>query len=120
MIIETMEAQPAAYSCRKEMTFGNNIPEIELKARTSAFLSELTLGLKDRGCNLIGHIKGLVDAGNNGHLMFSITSFEDEVHFKGQLKEDVISAVLTVNIIVYGIEKRVVEAVFQKALDHAF
>jgi len=120
MILKAMEPQPAAFSCRMEIPFDSGIPGTELEAKISLFLSELTRGLRKQGCRLIGHIKGLMDAGKSGHLMFSITSFDETVNFKGEIKQDVIMATLTLNIIVYGIEKRDVDTLFRNAFDHAF
>ena len=81
-------------------------------------MTKLTTGLKDLGCRLIGHIKGILDGGSSGHLMFSVTSFDDDAHFKGVIKGEVKKAVLTINIIVYGIETSKIEALFNEAIDH--
>jgi len=115
--ITPMESHPAAFSCKRDIAFGREITEIELKHRMTGCLSALTNGLKGSGCRLIGHIKGLLDGGNSGHLMFSITSFDDDVHFKGGIKGGIRKAVLTINIIVYGIETSKIEILFNEAID---
>jgi len=120
MMIDSMAEHPAAFSCKRDMAFDREVAEVELTHMTTAFLSALTIGLKDLGCRLIGHIKGLLDGGDSGHLMFSITTFDDDVHFKGRINEEVRGVVLTINIIVYGIEKQKVGDLFEKSFHHAF
>jgi hypothetical protein len=155
MIITSMEIEPAAFSCQRQLFFKAPAGAPELKALIAAFLEDLKKGLHDRGCSLIGHIKGLIvvggtnaegtnaegtnaegtnaegtnaegtnaggtNAGGPGYLMFSITSFDDEAHYKGKIREKTRQAALTVNIIVYGIEKTAVAAVCQEASDQAF
>ena len=117
MTIRPMEAHPAAFSCKREIAFGREITESELEQGMTKCLTVLTTGLRDLGCRLIGHIKGLLDCGNSGHLMFSITSFDDDVHFKGGIKGGIRKAVLTINIIVYGIETSKIEILFNEAID---
>ena len=130
MIITRMEIEPAAFSCQRQLAFKAPAGAPELKALIAAFLEGLKRRLHDRGCSLIGHIKGLIAAGGTnaegtsaegpGYLMFSITSFDDEIHYKGKIGEETRQAALTVNIIVYGIEKAAVAAVCREALDQAF
>lgn len=69
---------------------------------------------------MIGHIKGLVDADEKGHLLFSITSFEEGARFKGEMAGGITEAVLTINVIVYGIEEEIVEKMLEEAFARQF
>ncbi|MBN2062025.1 MAG: hypothetical protein JW882_16570 [Deltaproteobacteria bacterium] len=91
-----------------------------MKTKTDMFLYELTEALRQNGCTLIGHIKGFVNAKDKGHLMFSITSFKEGPRFKGEITGTISSAILTVNIIVYGIGQKNIETIFKKAFDKHF
>jgi hypothetical protein len=120
MINNFNQVLPAAYAHRENLTFEKIISEIELKAKTDSFLSELTKSLKRSGCKLIGHIKGLINADDNGHLMFSITSFTEDAHFKGGMVGGITRAILTINIIVYGIDRKIIETDYQKTFNKHF
>lgn len=113
-------AHPAVFAHKAGLAFDGAMREIELKARIDAFLSELTAGLKRHGCALIGHIKGLVKAGEKGHLVFSVTSFGEGARFQGRLHGGISMALFTVNVIVYGVGLRAVETVFQESFHRHF
>lgn len=120
MIDNFNQVLPTAYAHRENLLFEKIISEIELKAKIDGFLSEFTDALKRNGCKLIGHIKGLINADDKGHLMFSITSFTEKAHFKGEMVGGITRAILTMNIIVYGIEQKIIETEYQKALNKHF
>jgi hypothetical protein len=69
---------------------------------------------------LVGHIKGMIDADEKGHLLFSITSFEEGARFKGEMVGRITEAVLTINVIMYGIEEESVEEVLKEAFNRHF
>lgn len=112
--------QPAAYACKEHLTFAEGIPANELKARTDDFFFELTGALKGAGCKLIGHVKGLIYAGDKGHFLFSVTAFEERAHVKGKMTDGIVRAEWTMNVIVYGIEKTIIEEVFQNIFNKHF
>ncbi len=120
MTVDGNQMQPTAYACKKDLSFEERIPVTELKHRTDGFLSDLTGALRHRGCKLIGHIKGLIHADDNGHLLFSITSFEDRASFKGNMLDGIVKATITVNVIVYGIDQADVEETFEKLFGNHF
>ena len=111
---------PTVYALKKNLAFNNIIPASELQSKISMFLSDLTEELKRGGYMLIGHIKGLIDADDKGHLMFSITSFQEKVHFKGNLLGKITRAVLTVNVIMYGIEQKIIKTMLQNVFNKHF
>ena len=100
------QMHPTIYAHKENLKFNDIIPAVELKERIVQFLSELTRDLEGNGCELIGHIKGLIDARDKGHLRFSITSFKEGTRFNGEMEDGIEAAILTINVIVYGIEQR--------------
>ena len=64
--------------CAQEVGLAFKVPLLadELYSRIDAFISALTSSLKDDGCTLIGHIKGILEVEGNENLFFSVTSFE--------------------------------------------
>jgi len=115
MIDNCNHIEPAVFADKEILTFRSPISTIELRARLNRFLGDLTKALKHNGCLLIGHIKGLVRTRDKGHLMFSVTSFGVDAHFKGTLTNGVKQAELTINVIVYGVDKNLIGDLFRKA-----
>jgi hypothetical protein len=120
MLADHDHAPPTACACRWCLSFDDAIPPSDLHSRTALLLSELTGGLEKHGGRLIGHIKGLIDADEKGHLLFSITSFEEGARFKGEMVGGITEAVLTINVIVYGIEEEIVEKMLEEAFARQF
>lgn len=96
--------QPAVYALRGQLISGAGWSEEEIRSAVDSFLIDLTVSLRRHGCRLIGHIKGILNAGENGHLFFSITSFEQRARFKGVLSGRGQKIDLTLNVIVYGVD----------------
>ncbi len=120
MIKNSMNVHPTAFSSKKTLTFNEQITDARIKKELNRFLSFLTRDLKQNGCKLIGHVKGLADGRDKGHLMFSITDFHGKATFKGELYHGVTRVELAINIIVYGIELLPVKLLFEKAYDKFF
>lgn len=106
---------PVVFAQKMGIDFDAAIYDAELRNRVERFLRYLTQTLINKGCELIGHIKGLITAGTDGYLMFSLTSHDEPVSFKGKLKTGIRRAEMTVNIIVYGVGPETVTAAFEKA-----
>ena len=120
MLADDDHAHPTACACKWQLTFDDAISANELNSRVALLLSELTSGLQEDGGRLIGHIKGLVEAEEKGHLLFSITSFEEAARFKGELVGEITEAALTINVIVYGVEEEIVETMLEEAFSRQF
>ena len=120
MLADDDHAHPTACACKWHLTFDGAIPAIDLNSRTALLLSELSGGLEQNGGRLVGHIKGMIDAGEKGHLAFSITSFEQGARFKGELVGRITEATLTINVIAYGIEEARIEEVLEEAFNRHF
>ena len=114
MLTDDDHGHPTACARKWHLTFDDAIPAIELTSRTALLVSEFGDRLEAAGVRLIGHIKGLIDAVQSGHLRFSITSFEEGARFKGELIGEITEAVLTINVIVYGIEPKFVEKLLEE------
>jgi hypothetical protein len=115
MIISDKYIHPTVFARKMSIIFNAAINDAELRFKADSFLKDLTQSLRNEGCELIGHIKGLFAAGVAGYLMFSITSHNEPVHFKGELNAEITRAVLTLNIIVYGVGHEIVKNTFKKA-----
>ena len=92
----------------------------ELQAKVSTTLSEITNSLDNLGCKLIGHIKALLKAGTCGYLFFSVTTFGQEPRKKGNLTGNIETADLTINVIVYEVNRETIEKVVAKAWTRQF
>lgn len=114
------EEHPAACSTQLTLEFGAPMQAAEIRKRLDALLSDLTGFLKDNGCWLVGHIKGLFDAGDSGQLFFSIISFTDGIQYKGELVSEVAEAKLSMNVIVYGVEEESIENKVQRLIKEQF
>ena len=113
------DPRPAACAQRGTIALRAACSEEELRAAVGAFLADLTRFLREEGCELIGHIKGMLEAGDKGHLFFSVTSFEEEVRFKGGLTGDLTKVDFSLNVIVYGVDgERISPAVLQGLQKH--
>jgi hypothetical protein len=110
------DPKPTAYALRVRLTLPRPLAEAGLRERVDAFLAELTPALRSRGCRLIGHIKGILDAEQKGHLFFSVTSFEQATRFKGVLEGEAEKMELTLNVIVYGVGSEEIEPLVRAGL----
>jgi hypothetical protein len=97
------DPQPTAYALQSTLSLPGPLSETDLRKGVDAFLAELTRSLREQGCRLIGHIKGILETGDKGHLFFSVTSFEQRTRFKGELTGIAEKMDLTLNVIVYGV-----------------
>lgn len=114
------EEHPTACSTQIVLDFDNQIQAAEIQKSLDLFLTDLTSFLQEKGCKLIGHIKGLLDAGERGQLFFSITSFNENPRYKGEIGGEIPVATLSINAIVYGIGEGPVEQAIQECLRKQF
>jgi hypothetical protein len=85
-----------------------------------AFLSGLTFFLQEEGCPLIGHIKGVIEVKEGGQVYFSITSFGEKIRYRGSLVGKTQNASLTINVIVYGVKREIIEKCVHESLKTHF
>ncbi len=117
MINSVNQVLPSSFARKESLGSSDALTANQLIDALEEFLAEITKELKRRGCRLIGHIKGLVDAQDNGHLFFSITSFDEGVRFKSELIDGITNVTLTTNIIVYGIEEALIQDIYNLAFE---
>ena len=110
------DAQPMAYALHGTLTLPGPWSETEVRKGVDAFLAELTRSLREQGCKLIGHIKGILKAGEEDHLFFSVTSFEQRTRFKGGLTGIAEKLDFTLNVIVYAVGSGEVERLVLEGL----
>jgi len=110
--------QPVVFALQVELGLAGAAPQSaeELLGALQGFLSGLLLSLRDGGCSLIGHVKGMVDAGHLGRVFFSATSFRGAPSFSGSIDGPIARCRLTLNVIVFGSGKPSVEAAVREAL----
>jgi hypothetical protein len=111
---------PTACSMQIAIEYDRQVPAATVSKRLDSFLSDLTNFLRDNGCTLIGHIKGLIDAEESGQLFFSITSFDEPVRYKGEIDGKIGKVELSINVIVYGVEETPIEKAVTKYLSKQF
>jgi len=114
------EEHPTAYSRQFAFEFGARMPASTIRNPLDTFLSGLTTFLRDSGCQLIGHIKGVLDGGDRGQLFFSITSFDEGIRYKGDIDGEIPGATLSINVIVYGVGEEAVEGAVHDQLRKHF
>lgn len=110
------DPRPTAYALQGTVALPAPWPEQELRGRLDGFLAELTRSLRERGCRLIGHIKGSLDAEASGHLFFSVTSFEERPRYKGGISGRPERLALALNVIVYGVGMEEIEPLVRDGL----
>ena len=88
-------------TCR-EFTPGAGVaPEKALRE----FLSAFAVALREGGCTMVGHIKGMVEDEGPSPLFFSLTSLDSDPQYKGGPLQPRSRLTLSMNIIVAGICK---------------
>lgn len=101
--------EPTVFSYKKELNFDIPVDQEKLETLIDQFISELTFFLKKSGCRLIGHIKGMMEPIGQGYIAFSVTSFEEDIHYKGKIKGNITAANFLLNVIVYGVDEELIE-----------
>ncbi len=100
------ESGPVPVVCARRHALGLDkagpLPGDELAAAVRRLLSHLLPALRERGCWLIGHVKGLIEAGEAGQMLFSVTSFDGEPSLRMGLRGPVAECTMTLNAIVFG------------------
>ena len=108
------------FTANRDLLFDDEISEQDLKIKIGEILSDIATSLKKEGCTLIGHIKGQLDAQEEGTIYFSLTTFNGSPRFKSEIKTSIIQVKLTINIIVYGILGKSVENIFKQEFGKYF
>jgi hypothetical protein len=109
-------------ACAKELYLKPAAPlsASELETMVDSFLSELRGVLQREGCRLIGHIKGVVESGGHESLFFNVTSFGELAHYRNRISCPVVTARMTINVIVAGLEEEAALSAIMRAAGATF
>jgi hypothetical protein len=118
----TIEHQdhPAVYAREVSFTLAEPRSGSDWESRLDNFLTGLVKSLRQAGCSLIGHIKGVLETGEDSRLFFSLTTFQGPPHYKGQLSGSSSHGCLTINVIVYGVDVDILEGAVNEGIARQF
>lgn len=111
---------PTVYAFQKTLSFQASPTLDQLQQAAEGFLVNLRRVLHDEGCRLIGHIKGVIEADSGCFLKFNITRFQDPIRLNGYWSGGTASASLKLNVIVYNVEKYIVENAVLRGIEEHF
>jgi len=112
-------ALPAVFAARAEAVFDPPAYPDELESLIVGFFRALSPALAASGCTLVGHIKGTVAAPGHGDLAFHATDLEAPPALTGGIAGPAQDAVLTINVIVFGVDEQALPALVRDAWSHA-
>jgi hypothetical protein len=110
---------PAVYAARATVVFKPAVHADQLESTVSEFLEVLAEALAAAGCTLVGHIKGIVEAPGRGDLAFHATTLGARPAVTGGLAGLAGDAVLTINVIVFGVDELALPALVHDAWSRA-
>ena len=100
------KAAPAVFAACADLVFDPPAHAAQLEQAVSRFYAALSGALADAGCSLVGHIKGTLAVRGHGDLAFHATTLAARPALTGGLAGTAEDAVLTVNVIVFGVDER--------------
>ena len=112
-------AAPAVFAARADVVFAPPARPDELELTVTGFFAALSPGLADAGCTLVGHIKGTLAALGHGDLAFHATALGVRPALTGGVDGEADDAVLTVNVIVFGVDEQALSAIVTSAWSRA-
>jgi G3E family GTPase len=108
--------RPTVHTHETNLTFARPIPAEQLQDQLGQMVGELAANIKDGGAKLIGHIKGIIRGHGNGFYLVSLTDFNQPPQAKGRLGKEISQATITLNTIVYEIEKDTLHTLVTNAI----
>jgi hypothetical protein len=108
-------ARPAVYAARAAVTFAPPVHADQLESVVARFFEALAGDLGKADCTLVGHIKGAIQVPGRGDLAFHATVLGARPAVTGGLAGLAADAVLTVNVIVFGVDERALPALVHDA-----
>jgi hypothetical protein len=108
-------ATPAVFAARADVAFKPPARPDQLELAITHFFAALSGGLADAGCTLVGHVKGTLAARGHGDLAFHATALAVRPALTGGIAGVADEAVLTVNVIVFGVEEQALPAIVTDA-----
>jgi len=95
----------AAYAARLRITFPSALPADELQGMLESFMSGLAMDCLEAGTRLIGHIKSLVEGGEE-IIACSVTDHDGRVRCRGKFISSRSDVDLIINVLQYGLMKK--------------
>jgi hypothetical protein len=112
-------AAPAVFAARADVVFAPSARPDQLELAITHFFAALSGGLADAGCSLVGHLKGTLAARGHGDLAFHSTALAVKPALTGGIAGVAGEAILTVNVIVFGVDEQALAAVVTSAWSRA-
>jgi hypothetical protein len=112
-------ATPVVFAGQADVVFAPSARPDQLELAITHFFAGLSGGLADAGCSLVGHLKGTLAAPGHGDLAFHATALAVKPALTGGIAGVADAAVLTVNVIVFGVDEQALAAVVTSAWSRA-
>lgn len=112
-------ARPAVFAARAGVVFAQPAHADRLEDVVTRFFAALSGSLADAGCTLVGHIKGTLAARSRGNLAFHVTTLGAEPALTGGIAGAPKQGLLTVNVIVFGVDEASLPAIVMDAWSRA-
>lgn len=112
-------ARAAVFAARASVTFEPPARCDQLDSVVGRFFAVLWSGLAGAGCTLVGHVKGSLNADDCVDLTFHATVLGAAPAVSGVSPGAVEQALLTVNVIVFGVDERSLPAIVRGAWSRA-
>jgi hypothetical protein len=109
--------QPTVFSLETLIEFSVLGSPTDVQEALFKFGRTFARALAGHGCRLIGHVKGALETRGCGTLYFSQTTLDGPPKLTGGLSRAVGSCRLTLNAIVFGVDRTVVEACALDAIE---
>ncbi len=95
----------AAYAARLRIVFPSEVPADRLQAMLESFMGGLAMDCLEAGTRLIGHIKCLVEDGDE-IIACSVTDHDARVRCRGRFEAPRAKTDIIVNVLQYGLAKK--------------
>jgi hypothetical protein len=116
--LKTSDVHPSSFSSEYKILKSDNSIE-KIKGMVVEIINDLRNALKTRGCRLIGHVKALLYTPSEENLFFSVTSFDEKVHCKGNISGIEGDAKLIINAVVFGVENEKLKTICDDVVKRA-
>ncbi len=112
-------ATPAVFAARADVLFAPAAHADQIEQAITRFFTALSGELTDAGCTLVGHIKGTLAARGHGDLAFHATALAVSPALTGGVAGVAADAVLTMNLIVFGVTDETLAALVRRTWSRA-
>lgn len=118
---EDSSPQATAHAEQVALQFNPPVDSGHLLSQLSEYIQDFTNALRCEQCTLIGHVKAIVRPADEnravGYALLSATDFNRAPTVRGALAPQVSQAQLTINAIVYGVDKATLARLIHSTLE---